>query len=167
MKVEAVCTNPTCHTVRDTGSFVQLLPCEKIMPGVQAALDEDGNPVECGVCSSVVTVYGPARDEMQFAAGQVVPTDAARQVLGFESEDPLGWAHTAAGLLRRHVTGDHGSASPEIVEANKRAIREDPLSESWGIITSVYIVRNTILWVVTERDRRQTRIELPEESLGS
>lgn len=165
MKFEAVCTGLSCPTKKENGAFVQLLHADKLLQNVPAALDEDGNFVECSVCGAVAEVYAPAREEALFALGKVITTPKAKRVLAFNREvaPPLSWAEPAAVLIRWHVSGDHGSASPEIVEANKRAIEEGPLGESWGQIVSVFVVQQDILWVVTSRNRRETRIELPEE----
>lgn len=165
MKVEAICTNGECPTVRETGSYVQLLPAERLMPWAKGALDEEGNIVSCPFCYGHVTVVVPARSEALFALGDVVVTQAAKNALAFGSNEPapLNYAEPAAVMVRDHVTGDFGSVTGELVDANRRAIAEGAAGESWGIIISQYVRNNTLLWVVTTRDHTNTTIMTPEE----
>jgi hypothetical protein len=168
LKVEAVCTNNDCPTVRETGSFVQLLPAERLMPWAKGALDEDGGLVSCPFCYGHVTVVKPARTEALFALGDVIITEQAKRALAFGSTEPspLNYAFPADVLVRDHISGDFGSVTGEIVDANRKAIAEGASSESWGHILSQYDWNNQTLWIVTARDRTQTTIMLPDEYRG-
>ena len=165
MKVEAVCTNRECPTVRESGSYVQLLPAERLMPWAKGALDEEGDIVSCPFCYAHVTVVVPARSEALFALGDVVLTQAAKNALASGSNEPapLNYATPAAKLIRRHVTGDFGSVTGELRDANRKAIADGAASEVWGSVVSQYFVNNSTFWVVTKRDRTTTTIILPEE----
>lgn len=150
MKIEAICTNDGCPTVRENAvRSVQLLSCEKLSLA-RIPMDEYGNAVECPYCGSPVLIERNSRDEAQFPLGAVFVSGGARFVLAFGNLDQtvLAWAEPAAMLIARHVRGDFGSVTPEIREANLRAIEEGPL-DPYATITSRYDFNNELLWVRT------------------
>lgn len=168
MKVEAICTNDGCPTVRENGiRTVQLLSAARLS-AMRIPMDEDGNVVECPFCSSPVLIDRMAREEAQFPLGEIVVSGGARFTLAFGEleQTALSWAAPAAKLVMRHARGDFGSVTLEIVEANLKTIEEGPL-DPYGTITSQYEFNNELLWVRTSRMPTQTTvIMLPSEYKG-
>ena len=88
-----------------------------------------------------------------FPLGEVVVTPGAMEALRGKN-----WAGAAmTWMLNRHASGDWGDVSTEDRAANNRAVTDG------GLILSVYDMRGTIYWVVTEWDRSVTTILLPDE----
>lgn len=85
---------------------------------------------------------------MRFATGNVFVTLGARDAL--RKVD-------AEKLVSRHRNGDWGEICDEDREGNEIAI------EKGYPIHSVYTVKGTAIWVITEGDRRITTVLLPEE----
>lgn len=164
MKVEAVCTNDGCPTVRENGQkFMQLLDAERINPMLGAALDPDGNVVECPWCGSLVCVMKHGATDAQFALGDIETTAAAKNVLSWDStESLLAWATPAQRLVQCHARGDHGSVTEEVLVENRKWIDANAL-EADGYIISMYMVRNAPVMIMTNRTRTETRICLPDE----
>lgn len=166
MKVEAVCTNDGCPTVRENGQkFMQLLDAERINPMLGAALDFDGNVVECPWCGCVVLVMKHGADDAQFALGDIEVSSPAKNVLSWDShstESLMVWAAPAQKLVQRHVRGDHGSVTAEVLVENRKWIDANAL-EADGYIISMYMVKNAPLMIMTNRTRTKTRICLPDE----
>lgn len=83
---------------------------------------------------------------------------------------------TLLHYLRRHLSGDWGDLDPEDAEQNNLAIESDrlgiPIGSTHctrGRILSAYKDAQTIhgkpqtLWIITEWNRQQTTLLLPEE----
>ncbi len=85
-----------------------------------------------------------------FPMGRLAATPGALSVIAAAGENP-------AGLLDRHQSGDWGECGPEDWKANDLDLRVG------GRLFSVYKVSGNRLWVITEADRSQTTILLPEE----
>jgi len=90
-----------------------------------------------------------------FELGRLVATPGARSRLEELGEPPFD-------LLKRHSTGDWGDLEGSDAKANERAL------EDGSRIFSVYRVRETTFWVITEAkdehgQRGSTCIMLPEE----
>lgn len=87
---------------------------------------------------------------MKFALGRCVATPGALQALSKAGIDP-------AGLLTRHVGGDWGQVCKEDAKANEDALK-------YGTrLFSVYMLKGTRYYVITEADRSSTTILLPHE----
>ena len=88
-----------------------------------------------------------------FDAGHVVRTARARCAM-------LRRGVSECGLLERHKRGDFGDVGPAQCLDNRRAIA------SGGRVFSAYrIGAETILWIVTDIDRRSTSVMTPCEHL--
>jgi hypothetical protein len=61
-------------------------------------------------------------------------------------------------VLRRHASGDWGTACPEDWEANDLALREGS-----RLLSSYVTEGGTKLWVITEADRSATTVLFPSE----
>ena len=82
--------------------------------------------------------------------GRVVATPGALQLLEEAGEDPLRY-------LARHRSGDWGE-----LDEHDRQENELSLKHGWRILSS-YPVGERCIWIITEADRSQTTILLPEE----
>lgn len=60
-------------------------------------------------------------------------------------------------LIKRHVSGDWSEMEQEDQEANKNALEND------SRIFSAYKFNTLTIWVITEADRHNTTLLLPEE----
>lgn len=91
----------TCPTL----GTVQLLPAHRVAVTSEEAYDEDGNAVRCPFCGAPVFVSSLARDEAQFAIGQVEVSERARDALARarRGTDLFDWAEPAAKLIMQHV----------------------------------------------------------------
>lgn len=61
-------------------------------------------------------------------------------------------------LVQRHSSGDWGDLNAHDQRENKIAVREGR-----SLVLSAYDLDETRFWVITESDRSQTTILLPEE----
>lgn len=153
MKVEAICTNDECPTVReDARRQVQLVTdVHKLRAEGHVAVDKDGNIIECQFCATPMLVERTSHEDAQFPLGEVRVTSGAKFVLAWdrqEHDNVLAWAEPAAELVARHVRGDHGSVTEEILKGNRQKIKEGPL-DPIGSIISQFDVNNELLWVMT------------------
>lgn len=85
----------------------------------------------------------------RFSLGRVVITRAALARLAH---------HDVQEALRRHVRGDWGDLNEHDTQVNERSLDQ-------GLrVCSRYVATNgTAFWVITEHDRSQTTVLLPED----
>ena len=89
------------------------------------------------------------RPGWKFHPGLIVGTAAVRETVG---------EHDANAALHRHLHGDWGDVGRGGWDANEAALIEG------SRLFSVYHDRNrTRFWIITESDRSQTTILLPDE----
>jgi len=63
-------------------------------------------------------------------------------------------------FLKRHQSGDWGNVSWEDAEANNNSLKDGHR------VASMFSINDTSIMLVTEADRRATKILLPSELLG-
>jgi hypothetical protein len=86
-----------------------------------------------------------------FPLGTLTATPGALATLVQSGQSP-------ADFLARHVSGDWGDVGPEDRRLNNEALRGGTR------LLSAYATANGVkLWIITEADRSQTTILLPEE----
>jgi len=85
-----------------------------------------------------------------FALGRMVATPGALELLARAGANP-------AELLERHQSGDWGEIPPEDAHENEYSLKH-------GLrIISSYLVGDACVWIITEHDRSQTTILVPDE----
>lgn len=85
---------------------------------------------------------------MKFELGRQVVTEGVLASLQFDE---------ITGLIRRHAAGDWGDVSRDDAQENETSLAQGHR------LMSVYHVRETKVYVITERDRSATTVLLPEE----
>lgn len=86
-----------------------------------------------------------------FALGEVVGTPAAMKALEESEQDPIQF-------VRRHETGDWGEVDAEDARANEIAV-----DEGLRILSAYTTAKGVRIWIITEADRSETTVLLPEE----
>lgn len=79
--------------------------------------------------------------------------DEARKLFG-----ELGYASRLAGLLTRHAKGDWGD-----LNANGKKTNDDALKAGGRLFSAYEITPTSEFWIITEGDRKVTRILLPTD----
>ena len=97
------------------------------------------------------STHRSSTQSVSFPLGQVVTTPAAREAI-----EAAG--HTPQSLLDRHAAGDWGDLSDEDKEQNTQGVKR-----GHRLLSAYTLVGKQKVWVITEADRRMTRIMLPEE----
>jgi hypothetical protein len=87
----------------------------------------------------------------KFPLGQVVATPGALAALQEAQDCP--WIY-----LRRHSEGDWGE-----VNARDAAENELSLRDGFRLLSAYTITSGIKIWIITERDRNETTILLPED----
>ena len=83
--------------------------------------------------------------------GKVLVTESAKSILRFSGEE-------AGSFLARHRRGDWGDVTPE------EWFQNDAAAACGGRVWSAYVTAMLhTLWVITEGDRRYTRVLAPHE----
>lgn len=91
--------------------------------------------------------------EPLFEMGHTVATAGAMALL--EERDQQ---HLLQSVIHRHIYGDWGDVCDEDWRANEQALQDGER------LVSIYQVDSDLtLWVITEADRSQTTVMLPEE----
>lgn len=85
-----------------------------------------------------------------FLLGRIVATPGALNALVMAGQDP-------GEFLEHHQSGDWGNVSPEDAAENRRSVQH-----GWRIL-SAYQVGPQRVWIITEADRSNTCLLLPEE----
>ena len=85
-----------------------------------------------------------------FPLGRIVATPAALNALVMAGRDP-------GELLERHQSGDWGDVPSEDAAENRRSVRH-----GWRIL-SAYQVGPRRIWIITEANRSNTCLLLPED----
>ena len=89
----------------------------------------------------------------QFRLGEFVYTPAAQQALRASGQLPTDF-------LERHLRGDWGDVTSEEWALNNQHV------DSGGRLHSVYkTLYGEVLWIVTDADRSQTTLMLPNETM--
>lgn len=88
---------------------------------------------------------------MLFDLGTVVITDGATALL-METQQ----TDAAAGLIRRHLTGDWGE-----LDAHDRRVNQENLRRGWRLMSAYTLPGGQRIWIIT--DQGVTTILLPEE----
>lgn len=87
-----------------------------------------------------------------FELGRIVATPGALKLLAATSMDALA-------LLCRHVSGDWSEVPPEDANENELSVRE-----GFRILSSYPVgSASARVWIISEHDRTQTTILLPED----
>ena len=93
----------------------------------------------------------------RFSLGQIVSTPGALAALEEAGQ-------SARHFLDLHVTGAWGDLDREDRQANEQAIANENDPERRARVLSSYHTRNGVkLWIITEHDRSDTTLLLPEE----
>ena len=87
-----------------------------------------------------------------FSVGTICLSRRALGILGGAGIHPLE-------LIKRHESGDWGALSAEEQAENTRALQDG----RHGIVSLYSFATALDLWIVTETDRRRTRILLSDE----
>ena len=111
--------------------------------------------------------FGAARDaqhsaptacEPRFSLGKIEMTPGALRVFDAAYETAAEGGAVAAALLRRHQHGDWGDLDTSDKAANDRSLKEGT-----RLMSVYHLPDGTKLYVITEWDRSETTILLPEE----
>jgi len=94
---------------------------------------------------------GGANVKPKFDLGKIVGTPGAIAALQESGQEPTFF-------LQKHVSGDWGGLS-----AGDKQLNDQALQNGSRIFSAYRTLRNEELWVITEADRSQTTILLPEE----
>lgn len=86
-----------------------------------------------------------------FALGRLLATPAALECLTAAGRTPLEF-------VRRHVAGDWSEMSAEDVAANSRAV-----ADGSRVFSGYDLPGGARVWVITDADRSQTTVLLPED----
>jgi len=88
----------------------------------------------------------------RFASGHAVMTRGVNALVQQGIIDPLHYLH-------RHLAGDWGDLSEQDKRQNQRALR----TGEGNLMSSYRLGDNLTLWIITEWDRSQTTLLLPDE----
>ncbi len=86
-----------------------------------------------------------------FRAGTLTATPGALSALVQSGQSP-------AEFLARHLSGDWGDVGPEDWRLNNEA-----LQDGTRLLSVYHTAKGVTLWMITEADRSQTTILLPDE----
>jgi hypothetical protein len=89
--------------------------------------------------------------EPKFELGRVVGTPGAIRAMALTGQGP-------AEFLDRHAGGDWGD-----VDADDKKANDDDLAHGGRLLSAYRLKNNTKIWIITEWDRSQTTILLPDE----
>jgi len=92
----------------------------------------------------------------KFALGKIVITPGAIAALSKSQENPKIF-------LERHQGGDWGDLCDEDKQSNNEAVANEGDPEKQQRVMSVYSVKETKLWIISEWDRSVTTLLLPDE----
>lgn len=93
----------------------------------------------------------PSENPPLFPLGQCGMTPGVEEALNDAQQSP-------AEFLSLHESGNWGDVPPEDAEANQRA-----LEEGLRILSSYKTKKGVTIWIITEADRSETILLLPEE----
>jgi hypothetical protein len=99
----------------------------------------------------VLIFVSKTRDRMILELGMIVITPGALRLLESRGKTPLEY-------LQRHIVGDWGNLGSEDREANDYSAGHE-----LRVLSAYRIDRDTKIWVITEADRSNTTILLPDE----
>ena len=87
----------------------------------------------------------------RFALGRIRTTAGAAEACKVAAVKPMS-------LVRRHERGDWGDVTPADARDNELAARRRE-----RIVSAYRLPTGVVVWVITESDRKETTLMLPEE----
>jgi hypothetical protein len=87
----------------------------------------------------------------KFDLGTIRATPGAIAALAESGQEP-------AFFLNKHITGDWGDMS-----AGDKQLNDEAVNDETRVFSAYRTLRDQKIWIITEADRSQTTILLPEE----